>query len=109
MKPLLTFLVLLGTVAILADDGAVPSPSGTAPRFQIVTGYTSQPVTGAQKQTTFRLDTWTGETWQMDNMPFVDGNGRASGGFDMWVRIQEINGDLHQHASRLLEKNAQRK
>lgn len=109
MKPLLTFLVLLGTVAILADDGVVPMPSGTAPRFQLVTGYTHSPLTGDESRETFRLDTWTGETWRLSLMPFVDADGKSRSGFDLWQRIQEPGSDMHQQATRLMEKNVQSK
>lgn len=109
MKPLLTFLVLLGTVAILADDGVVPMPSGTAPRFQLVMGVSHSPVTGEPSQETFRLDTWTGETWRLSIMPFVDADGKSRSGFELWQRIQEPGSDMHQQALRLMENNVKSK
>lgn len=109
MKPLVATLVILGAVAILADDGTVPTPSGTAPRFQLVVGVSRSPVTGESSQETFRLDTWTGETWRLSIMPLVDADGKSRSGFDLWQRIQEPGSDMHQQASRLMEKNVQSK
>ena len=109
MKPLLAFLVLAIAVALLANDGTVPSQAGTSPRYQLATGYSHSPLTGDESRETFRLDTYTGETWQLVTMPFVDADGKPRGGFDMWQRIRESGSDLHQQALQLMEKNVQGK
>lgn len=101
IKPLLTFLLLLGSLAILANDGAVPQPMAAAPgRFQIAVGYTTAIETPNQEdRITLRIDTATGETWKLQTVPLSVGEGKRLAGFEMWNRIQEVNGDLHKIAS----------
>lgn len=106
MKPLLTFLVLFGTVAILADDGAIPQPEASSVgRFQIAVAYSSNFTTPNQEdRITLRIDTATGETWKLSPVPLADANGKLQGGFDMWTRVQEIGGDLHRVATQQMTK-----
>ena len=100
MKPLLTFLVLLGAVDILADDGAPPAPPTSAPgRFQLAIGYSANVATPNQEdRITLRIDTVTGETWKLITVPLPDEHGKLQTGFEMWNRVQEVGGDLHRVA-----------
>lgn len=101
MKPLLTFLLLLGSLAILANDGTVPQPMAATPgRFQIATGYTTAIETPNQEdRITLRIDTATGETWKLQTVPLNLSEGKRLAGFEMWNRVQEVGGDLHNVAA----------
>lgn len=110
MKPLLTFLLLLGSLAILANDGTVPAPAASATgRFQIVLGYSTSPEMNGdtEHRRMFRIDTATGETWCLSTVPLTGIPGAPQGcTFDMWQRVQESGSDLHNVAMKNLAQKS---
>lgn len=75
MKHALALLLLcLVSLALYASDsGPTPAPAGQSPRFQVVSGQVEYALDDLHP-TFIRLDTWTGETCFLNNIPVGAGN-----------------------------------
>jgi hypothetical protein len=104
MKTLLACLCLLSLTAF-ANDGPLPAPSGDKPRFTVTSGMIDH---GAGPVPTFvRLDTHTGQTWMLQQIPFSSGNGAM---LHVWVVSQEVGSEIYEfNLKALVEKSPKAK
>jgi len=98
MKTLLLLTVCLFTLtAAQANPGLPPEPDSDKPRFQVVSGMIDH---GSGPMPTFiRLDTYTGQTWQMQQVPLPGGAGFVN----VWMPCQEMGGELYEAARAALQ------
>jgi hypothetical protein len=90
MKTLLA-LCLLCLTTTFANDGPLPAPTGDKARFIVTSGMIDH---GAGPVPTFvRLDTFTGKTWMLQQIPFSSGNGAM---LHVWVVNQEVGSELYE-------------
>lgn len=99
MKTLLALSLLCLTA--FASDGPVPAPNGDKPRFQIVSGMVDHG--GGQVPTFMRLDTHTGQTWMLQQVPLSTGGGAL---MHVWVPSQEVGGELYEFTMKALAEKA---
>lgn len=88
MKTLLA-LCLLFAAAIHANDGTPPAPEGNAARFVVVAGPIDHG--GGSVPTFMRVDTFTGQTWLLQQVPLPGGNGFLP----VWVPSHELDSELY--------------
>jgi len=89
MKMLLACLCLLG-VSALADEGPPPEPVGDKTRFTVVAGSVDH---GAGPVPTFiRMDTFTGKTWLLQQLPIPNGKGAL---VQVWIPNQETGSEIY--------------
>lgn len=91
MKLLLS-LCLLFNVTVHADTGLPPELSGDKARFQIVPGNIDHG--GGTVPTFMRVDTFTGQTWLLQQVPLPGGNGLLP----VWVPSHELGSELYKKA-----------
>ena len=92
MKTLLA-LCLLFAVTVHADTGLSPEVTGDKPRYQIVTGNIDHG--GGTVPTFMRVDTFTGQTWLLQQVPLPGGNGAL---LPVWVPSHELGSELYKQA-----------
>jgi hypothetical protein len=98
MKTLLA-LCLLFAAAIHANDGTPPAPEGKEARFVVVSGPIDH---GNGAVPTFvRMDTHTGKTWMLHQVPMPGGGGAM---MHIWLPCQEIGSDLYNLAIKGTDK-----
>jgi hypothetical protein len=100
MKTLLA-LCLLCLTSTFANDGPLPSPTGDKARYTVISGQIDH---GAGPVPTFvRLDTFTGQTWMLQQLPLASGNGAM---MHVWVASQEVGSELYEYnVKALVEKS----
>lgn len=92
-----TFALGFLIVCTLLLANTPPAPTGsTVGRFQLVAGTSPTLPTGGIA-TMFRIDTMTGQTWQLQAVPIAAGNGMTSY-FPVWNDCEELNGNLYKQA-----------
>ena len=99
MKTLAILAALVVTaLALYAADGQPPLPQGgQIGRFQLCQG---SKVAANQSQTVpalFRIDTVTGQTWELASNALVAADGTTAV-FNVWQGVEEPGGQLHQAA-----------
>jgi hypothetical protein len=89
MKLLLACLCLL-CAATFADEGPPPMPEGDKARFTVVAGSVDH---GAGPVPTFiRMDTFTGKTWLLQQVPIPNGKGAL---VQVWIPNQEMGSEIY--------------
>jgi len=90
--------VVVTAFALYAADGRPPLPDGSqVGRFQLCQG---SKVAANQSQTVlalFRIDTVTGQTWELASNALVAADGTTAV-FNVWQGVEEPGGQLHQAA-----------
>jgi len=101
MKTLLAVsLCLFVLVTALADEGPPPQPQGATARFTVTAGMVDH---GSGPVPTFiRLDTHTGQTWLLQQVPLPAGGGAM---MQVWVPSHEQGGDLYKMAMDAMTKS----
>lgn len=98
MKTLAIFTaVVITAVALFAADGQPPMPTGSqVGRFQLCQGTKPMLNHGQQIETLFRIDTVTGQTWEISPTPF-NTNGSVAV-VHVWQPVNEEGSGLHKAA-----------
>lgn len=91
MKLLLS-LCLAFAITSHATPGLPPEPSGDKARFQIVSGTIDHG--GGSVPTFMRVDTFTGQTWLLQQVPLPNNNGFLP----IWVPSHELGSELYKKA-----------
>lgn len=94
-KPMKTLLALclLFAVTLHADTGLPPEVTGDKARFQIVPGNIDHG--GGSVPTFMRVDTFTGQTWLLQQVPLPAGTGAF---LPVWVPSHELGSELYKQA-----------
>ncbi len=82
-------LCLLFAITSHATPGLPPEPSSDKARFQIVSGSIDHG--GGSVPTFMRVDTFTGQTWLLQQVPLPGGNGFLP----VWVPSHELGSELY--------------
>jgi hypothetical protein len=94
-------LCLLFAITSHATPGLPPEPSSDKARFQIVSGSIDHG--GGSVPTFMRVDTFTGQTWLLQQVPLPGGNGAM---MHVWVASQEVGSELYNYnVKALVEKS----
>jgi len=101
MKTLLVIFLGAFVVTASANPGLPPEPQGDKTRFQIVSGMIDHG--GGPVSTFMRLDTHTGQTWLLQQVPLARGNGAL---LPVWVPSHEIGSDLYKAAVQTMATQA---
>ena len=89
MKIVLASLCLF-CVTTFADEGPPPEPAGDKTRFTVVAGSVDH---GAGPVPTFiRMDTFTGKTWLLQQVPIPNGKGAL---VQVWIPNQEMGSEIY--------------
>lgn len=95
MKRFILAVLVLTALALYASQP--PAPMGTQTgRFQIAAGTVPDIKAGNETATVFRIDTATGQAWQLQPVPLRHANGLTT--VPTWVELQETNGEMYQAA-----------
>lgn len=99
MKTLSILAALVVTaIALYAADGQPPLPQGgQIGRFQLCQGSKPMLTTGQHIQTVFRIDTATGQVWELSPSPLYGSDG-SMGVVSVWQPMEEQGSELHRAA-----------
>jgi hypothetical protein len=97
MKTLLACLCLL-CVSTFADEGTPPEPTGDKTRFTVVSGMVDHG--GGPVPTFIRIDTFTGQTWMLQQVPIPNSKGAL---VNVWVPSHEIGSTLYEAVTKAMQ------
>jgi hypothetical protein len=93
-------LMLVGLTLASPNDGSTaPAPAGEVARFEIVEGM--EPSKDKGRRTMFRIDTFTGRTWVMDQVPLKTGD--VVGRMTTWLDVAEMDNELTKRVMQALD------
>ena len=104
MKTLSILAALVVTaIALYAADGQQPLPQGSqVGRFQLCRGSKPMLTTGQQINTMFRIDTATGQVWEISPNALYNSNGDI-GVLAVWQLVEEPGSEMHRAAMASLQ------
>jgi hypothetical protein len=101
MKTLLALCFLC--LSAIADEGAPPQPAGDKARFTVVSGVVDHG--GGSVPTFMRVDTYTGQTWLLQQVP-LPGNSGAM--LPVWVPSHELGSEVYNAAVNAMKAKAEK-